>query len=206
MVGAFLIARRGFSNSIATRGNILSEQSNDFKPNSVVIGYCPTMQIYLEEFGDDQVRFESFSTSSESLQKLREGKVDAVLIGRRARQEELVQGISMKQLKEGFTLVGTEPGMIDYDLLTEFVVYTNYDEQEVEGLLPADTQLVFVDSLEEALTQLTSQRHLALISWSDYSDELELVIPMRGDAKVEEFRAPHLYYKADFEDKIGFIN
>lgn len=75
----------------------------------IKVGYCPTMLPYVAELqSDGLVKLIAYDSSQEALQGLQNKKVDLVVIGRKAKNQEIITNVSFNQLDErATTLVKT---------------------------------------------------------------------------------------------------
>jgi len=153
------------------------------------IGYCPTMEIYLYLLNEENVEIIEYSSSGKALSKLDQGDIDGVIIGRKARENEY--SADGRILKEGYTLVSKEGGLIYSHQLDQITTHTYLDE-EIEEIF-SELRINYHKSLEQI-----NKDALILINWEDWKEELELVIPIYNDgSKDERFRTPILYSKED---------
>lgn len=174
------------------------------QPSHIMVGHCPTMTLHKNLFDDQLVEFRLVYSSAEALALISQGVIDVALIGRQAYQEKLVSNINEKRLRDGPTLVGVEGGVLSFSELANSQIHTHLD-LETDDLFPAGTHLVQHQELSETLANLAKTDSLALILWSEYQDELPLVIPMDGEQKTPIFRSPHIYYSNDLEQQIDEI-
>ncbi len=154
---------------------------------NVTLGYCPTMESYLELLEDESFDFSSVSSANEALRKLEDGSLDVVLIGRRAYEYEYSPNEVI--LMEGYTLVAEEGGLIYSEELGYLEIQTYVKDVELEEFFP-DLNLNYHETFEEAV----GYGGVALVKWSDWNDDLQLVIPVHGDGRKDiRFRTPVLY-------------
>ena len=154
---------------------------------NVTLGYCPTMEDHLELLEGNSLDFLRVSSASEALLKLEEGHLDAVLIGRRANRNEY--GPNEVILKEGYTLVAEGGGVIYVEDLGQLEVHTYPTNSGLEKIFP-DLNLYYHETVEEAV----NHGDFILVKWTDWSDDLGLVVPIYEDGnKDSRFRTPILY-------------
>ncbi|MGM5482673.1 MAG: hypothetical protein ACQESF_04385 [Nanobdellota archaeon] len=157
----------------------------------VVIGFCPTMSDLAKNIQkkNNKVSLRNFASTSSAISALNSGSVDVILVGRLAKSYEL--DAYEKRLRKGFTLVGHEKKFISRSELEDSIVHTAAKKEKVKEYLPIKTKVVYYDSVEEAINY--GLEELVLINWNDYTDELDLVIPVVGSDKIEKFRIPVMY-------------
>lgn len=167
---------------------------NEFTPVRV-LGYCPTMKNYAIEYArNNNFMAVEVETTSIALENLRRGNLDAVIVGRKAYRNEIIPSINEVQLEEGYTLISNEQNLIQEFELNNYIIHTYLDSSIAEKLLP-NSEIVYYENFEFALVNgISGYPNAMLINWRDYSDGLELLIPMVGINKVPEFRTPFLYY------------
>ncbi|MFP4523832.1 MAG: hypothetical protein ACLFO2_00755 [Candidatus Woesearchaeota archaeon] len=159
----------------------------------VTLGYCPTMSGLAERVASENpvVSLRPFDFTAQALQGLNDGLVDAVLVGRPAREGELDDAFE-KRLGTGLTLVGRQKRLISVAELGRSRIHTAADEGLARDYLPPTAEVVFHDSVESALREGLDE--MVLVDWDEYSDGLRLVIPVdAAGRKVERFRLPVLY-------------
>ncbi|MFW6450412.1 MAG: hypothetical protein ACOCZ6_05140 [Nanoarchaeota archaeon] len=168
-------------------GNLVSQTANE----KISLGYCPTMEDRAEKIADNNdVKLKPYDYTSQALQALNNGQVDVVLVGRLAGKNE-VGDVYEKRLKEGLTLAGREKQFIHVNELQQRKVHTTANK-ELAGKYVPEENLILHNSTQAAINDGIDD--LVLINWTDYSDELELVIPVNNaKQKIEKFRIPVLY-------------
>lgn len=151
------------------------------------MGYCPTMEPYALEFSEE---FEliKLSNTAEVLKNLNKGLIDVGLVGWLAKDFEILN-VREIRLRDGYTLVSENRGLIDYNKLKEYTIHTSINESEARNFLGDEFEIIFYNSLEEI-----PQDNLILINWDNITGNHKLVIPMIGENKVEKFRIPTIYY------------
>ncbi len=204
----FILSQMSAKNQQKLSGHTQANPEIAGEISLIRIGYCPTMQRYLSQFENERFSFSLYPNSAFALQALWVQEVDAVLIGRRAAQDELPGGILERQLQEGYTLVGLVYQEVPYSSLRAMTVYTDVDVKIARELLPEETEVQFVQSFDTGIIQNFSSLEVALISWEDYEGSLQLIVPMDGDKKVINFRTPFLYFYSEIEHELPleFIN
>lgn len=74
------------------------------KPKKLIIGFCPTMANYLADLQNDRsVSLVAYDSSHEALNGVVNDKVDCVVIGRKAQNQEVEANILVKQFDEEAT-------------------------------------------------------------------------------------------------------
>jgi hypothetical protein len=155
--------------------------------DNIVIGYCPTMLPYAELMRTEKTILREFPSSAQVLHSLFLGEIDVALVGRVAKKSEISGNPAEMITRSGYTLVSDEKRLIDYSELEGMEIHTYINEEVAYELLP-NSNIRFHDNIEEALTG-----KIILISWHDWRDEFELIVPMRNGRKVESFRVPVIY-------------
>lgn len=159
------------------------------------IGYCPTMQSVAEEFDSEQVEPVGKSSSSEALNSLRKGEVDAVVIGRAAKNNEISDADEKFLEEEGYTLVTDKKTFVQRQELENMTIHTYLPERKANELLPG-SDIVYHENKDEAIDE--GPEDAVLIKWQDYKDE-ELLVVMNGREKDEAFRTPVLYSEPEID-------
>jgi len=161
------------------------------------IGYCPTMEEYVKKIKNIQ-DFEIFNLQGAArvLSYLSNDEIDIAIVGRKAKKVEFV-GYE-KADGTGYTLITYSKNMISKDELPNLRVDTNISKEIVQKEFPELKTVVYHKTLQEALDKGDVQ----LISWDDWSDKFELLIPVdQFYNKVKQYRVPHFYSKKNiFED------
>ena len=158
----------------------------------IILGYCPTMQENAEEISvaNNNVVLVKQASTSDALMSLKKGSVDAVLIGRLAKQSE-IENVNELALKNGYTLITNEKRFIQKSELQKIRIHTSLNKNIAEQILP-DIDVVYYQSTEEAVSKGLIEA--VLIDWRDFKDNYELLVIMDGNNKVKEFRIPVLYF------------
>ena len=157
------------------------------------IGYCPTMEEYVKKIKNIQ-DFEliNLGSAGRALFFLSNGEIDIAVIGRKAKKREF-EGYE-KVIGEGYTLITNSKSFISKDDITNIKVDTNVPEDIVEKEFPELENVIYHKTLQDAL----SNGNIQLISWNDWNDEFELLIPINEfNNKIKKFRVPHFYSKKD---------
>lgn len=160
---------------------------------SVSLGYCPTMKQIAEKIAndDENIVLVEQGSSAQALQDLNNQKIDVVLIGRKAEQNE-IQSVNERMLGQGHTLVTSSKKFIQESELANIKVYTAVEENIAKKMLP-NTEIIFFSTAQEAINK--GLHEAVLIDWKDYKDEFELLVILKGIEKSEKFRIPVLYSK-----------
>lgn len=139
----------------------------------------------------NDLELRKFNNSSEVLANLKAGIINYALIGRKAYTFEITDDIREVPLQNlGYTLVGPEKRIVEYSQLKDIVVHTYLDEKIVQEYLPFETEVIYYETINEIL-----HRDVKLISWEDFKDDFNLIVPVIKDVKVTKFRTPILYMK-----------
>ncbi len=144
--------------------------------DSLRVGYCPTMTSYVEQI--PSVIPVEFESASQAITALQNGKVDVIVIGRKAYSFEN-QGFSEVLLEDGYTLVGLERAIVSLEDL-ELIRTCSFEEVDY----PFGNVTVINTLQEECQT--------FLIRWSQFNDQ-NLIIPEVDGEKISWFRSPHFY-------------
>ncbi len=167
---------------------VYSENSNE----KIKLGYCPTMQeetiILSEENNYESIKLGS---ASEVLFALKNNQVDRGLIGRKAKLSEINKNTKETILKSGYTLISKQGGFIDFSQLANYEIYTSLSESIAESLALKDSKIIYLTK-EEAIKKINEGK-IVLISWEDWNDNFELIVVMKGNEKVKDFRGVFLY-------------
>jgi len=157
------------------------------------IGYCPTMEEYVKKIKNIQ-DFEiiNLGSAARALFFLNNDEIDIAVIGRKAKKREFV-GYE-KVSGEGHTLITDSKSMILKDELKNLKIDTVIPKEIVEKEFPELENVVYHKTLQDALDNGKVQ----LISWNDWDDKFDLLIPVdEFNNKVKKFRVPHFYSKTN---------
>jgi len=160
------------------------------------IGYCPTMEEYVKKIKNVQ-NFDIFNLQSAArvLYYLNMDEIDLAVIGRKAKREEFV-GYE-KVNGTGYTLITHTKGIIPESELPNLKIHTHISKEIIEKEFPELKNVVYHETLQDSLKNGDVQ----LISWDDWDDKFELLIPLdKFNNKVKKYRVPHFYSK-----KLEFI-
>ena len=151
------------------------------------IGYCPTMVHEAFQIAERKnYELIQFNSASEVLLSLNKNQIDYALIGRKPYSYEINGKIKEEILKSGKTLVSNEKRLIDISQLNYLRINTY-----LTGL--DDKNIVYYESKEEALERI-NHGEIVLISWEDWGDDFELIVPVYPNREqVKEFRGVFLY-------------
>ncbi len=159
----------------------------------IKLGYCPTMQgdaITLSE--KENYELIRFGSASEVLSALNDNLIDKALIGRKAESNEISNDVKEKILESGYTFVSNNKRFIDYFQLSSLEIYTYLNPEKIEKLIPEDENINYIESKKEAIKKINEGK-IVLISWEDWQDDFELIVVMKGNDKVKDFRGVFLY-------------
>jgi hypothetical protein len=179
---------------------------NENSEEKTKIGYCPTMYEEAKKIAEEKnYELVYFESAALVLNALNRKNIDLALIGRKAKKEEIkiptITGAAIIEDKEkneektsnqGYTLISKEKKMIDYSSLHLIEIHTYISKETAEKLFPKKTKIVYHTEKEEAIKQIKNGKNV-LIDWSDWQDEFELLIVMKGSEKAKEFRGIFLY-------------
>ena len=155
------------------------------------IGYCPTMAFFIDEIAK-KIEFEKINLGSAQsvLTALNNNYIDIGIIGRTAKKTEF-NGFK-KRIKNGYTLVTNKKQMILNNDLPHLKINTNISENIVKTNFPYLKNVIFHKTINFNLKDY----EIWLISWDDWKDEYELLIPVDEQYnKNSDFRVPHLFSK-----------
>ena len=163
------------------------------------IGYCPTMEKYLKTYIDNKdLDLINLGSARQVLSLLKNDKIDVGAIGRQAKKSEF-EGV-LKRIGTGYTLINTTKCMISNDDLETLEIYTDVSKEIIKQKYPYLKNVFYHDDLKDALFN----GKIRLISWDDWNDNFELLIPVDNfNNKNSDFRVLHFYSKKEeFLDKL----
>jgi len=166
------------------------------------IGYCPTMKKYvINFFKNKEFELINLGSARQVLFLLNNDKIDVGVIGRQAKKSEF-KGV-LKRIGTGYTLITTIKSMISNKDLEMLEIHTSISKEIIKEKYPYLKNVIYHNSLKDAL----SKGKIQLISWDDWNDGFELLIPVDDfNNKNPDFRVPHFYSKKDlFLEKLGVI-
>jgi len=146
----------------------------------------------MEEYVKKLKEFElvNLSSAARVLYFLNTGEIDVGVIGRKAKKREF-EGYE-KVTGSGYTLIADAKRMILQDDVKNLRIDTTLPKEIVEKEFPELENVVYHKTLQEALDNGKVQ----LISWDDWDNKFELLIPVdEFNNKIKKFRVPHLYSK-----------
>lgn len=159
--------------------------------NKTKIGYCPTMHeraISLSEKNNYEAV--PFSSASEVLYALKNKGLDKALIGRKAKTNEITENTKEKVLESGYTLVSNKKSFLEYSRLDSIEVYTSLSNDIAKEIIP-DSKINHIQ--KKNVPNKIKKGKIILIPWEDWEDSFELVVIVKGDEKVKDFRGAFLY-------------
>lgn len=157
------------------------------------IGYCPTMGKYLKKYSKKK-NFELINLGSARnvLFFLDNNKIDIGVIGRQAKKSEF-KGF-LKRIGIGYTLITAIKSMILNNNLKDLEIHTYLSREIIKQRYPYLKNIIYHKSLKNAL----KKGKIQLISWDDWRDDFELLIPVdKFNNKNSDFRVPHFYSKKE---------
>ncbi len=168
----------------------------------IVLGFCPTMEVYANEIlkNNPNIDIRMFANSSIVLDHLKQGKIDAGLIGRKARKNEISLSVQEKRIKQGWTLLSSYGRLIQNEELLNEIIYTYLHKEIVDVLLPGHKKIVFCSTKEEAFR--LGSKGVVLVDWQDVPDDYQMLIPIEKGKKVSRFRSPVIYAKHEVLNRI----
>lgn len=171
-------------------------QSADQPLKEIKIGYCPTMTPHVQALAKTHqnvtpIRYEN---SAIAMDALHAGVVQAILIGRSARDHELTDDLRLLLVDDGLTLIAQHPGVIRFEDLPKIRIFTQEAEADFQDLIPVRINVVYYDDYNQMLADMDGSVAV-LVRWSQVSPDDNLLIPVdAAGLKVPAFRSPHFYY------------
>ena len=166
------------------------------------IGYCPTMEKDLKKYIKNK-NFESINLGSarQVLYSLDNNEIDIGVIGRQAKRIEF-EGV-LKRIGTGYALITAMKSMVSNKALDMLEIHTSVSKEIIEQKYPYLKNIIYHDSFKEAL----AKGEIQLISWDDWNDDFELLIPVDDfNNKNPDFRVPHFYSKKEvFLDELELV-
>jgi len=161
------------------------------------IGYCPTMEEYVKKIKNvEDFEIINLGSAARVLFSLSNDEIDIAVIGRKAKKREF-EGYE-KVSGEGYTLITDSKRIILEDNLANIKIDTNVPKDIVEKEFPELKNVIYHKTLQEAL----DNENVQLISWNDWNDKFELLIPVdEFNNKIKKFRVPHFYTKKNILNK-----
>ncbi len=159
------------------------------------LGYCETFERLAFDFARENkdIVLKKFDSSFTVLSNLKNGNLDYAIIGRKAYAYEIDSSIQETPLQDlGFTLVSKSKGFVEYDDLKNIKIHTYLNKEDVENFIDSEN-IVFHQDLETAIE--LGLDSTVLISWHDWDDSFQLLVPLKEGRKVEKFRTPTLYHR-----------
>ena len=167
----------------------------------IKIGYCPTMTPYVQALAKahQNVTPILYDNSALAMDALYSDAVQAILIGRSAREHELIDDLRLLLVEDGLTLIAQHPGVIRYEDLPKIRILTHEGEAAIQDLIPVRVNIVYYDDLNQMLADMDGSAAV-LLRWSQVSPYDNLLIPVDpAGLKVPAFRSPHFYYLDSME-------
>ncbi len=178
----------------------------------VTLGFCPTMRPYVQRLIDSGHNFRTiqFDNSSQAIQALKSGLVQAALVGRTARQSEISEDIRLNRIEDGYTLIGQIQALLPYEELIDVRVFTLEESKDAAAILPPGTSITYYQNFDQMMSDL-DRSSAVLLRWSEVPNSFQLLIPVDGQGnKIPEFRSPHVYFNStlgfDFSEMIGALS
>lgn len=170
----------------------------------IKIGYCPTMTPHVQALAKNHKNVTPilYDNSALAMDALHAGAVQAILIGRSAREHELTDGLRLLLVEDGLTLIAQHPGVIRYEDLPKIRILTHEGEAAIQDLIPVRINVVYYDDFTQMLADMDSSVAV-LLRWSQVSPDNNLLIPVDvAGLKIPAFRSPHFYYLDSMEDTL----
>jgi len=149
-------------------------------------------------FRNDEFELINLGSAGQVLYLLDNDDIDVGVIGRQAKKSEF-EGV-LKRIGKGYTLITTMKSMIFNKDLEMLEIHTYISKEIVEQKYLYLKNIIYHDSLKDTL----DKGKIQLISWDDWNDNFELLIPVDDfKNKNPDFRVPHFYSKKEiFLDKL----
>ena len=162
--------------------------------NKIKIGICPTMKVFSDQILKQNTNLEIIDLGSAArvLFALSNNELDIGLIGRKAKQREF-NGFSREfNSIEGYTLVSNQKGFILENNLSQIKITTSIKKEVIEEKFPKFSKINYYKKLPLEL----EENETRLISWDDWNDSFELLIPVdEFNNKILDFRKPYFFSK-----------
>ena len=172
-----------------------NEPPETLKEEQGVLGYCPTQREDALSFAEkNNLETVLLGSTGEALFALNSGEVDFAMVGRKAEKGEINKNIDSVSLREGYTLVHREGEIINAQSLRFFEINTHLKEEDIINIPLFGAEINYYKSKEEVVDATKKAGQAALISWSDWEDDFNLLIVMDGRKKVKAFRGNFLYF------------
>ena len=181
------------------------EQNIEQALPEIRIGYCPTMNPYVQNLAEahENVIPVLYDNSAAAMQALQARDVQAILIGRTAWEHEIIEDLRLLLMADGLTLIVQQPGFIRYEDLSRIRIFTHEDPENIQSLIPMQDNVTFYDDFDQMLTDM-GRTAAVLLRWSQVSPVDGLLVPVdAAGVKITGFRSPHLYYLAPMETTLS---
>jgi hypothetical protein len=182
-------------------------QSIEQPQAEILIGYCPTMAPHVQTLLEDHPYLSPrrFDNSALAMGALQTGQVQAILIGRRAWENEHTDHLRLVLLSDGLTLIVQQPGVIRYEDLSQVRILTHESKATIQELLPPGTSIIPYDAFDQMRADLDGTVAL-LLRWSQVLPTDNLLVPIdQAGLKIPAFRSPHFYYLASMEENLASL-
>ncbi len=179
--------------------NKSTETEESVESSSIKVGFCPTMQVDAERLQkeNENINLVSLSSAGEVLANLEAGKIDLALIGRKAEKTEISKDIlERKMFETGFTLINSQKSIISKNEIANLEVKTCLDKSIQEDF--SEFKIIFEQDCNY------QKEEIWLISWNDWTDDMELLIPVDENGKIKKYRSPFLYGNRSNLDGLNF--
>ena len=148
------------------------------------------MKPFIEKIVSRDFIYLNLGSAGAVFRALEAGEVDVGIVGRMAKNVEF-SGY-WKRVGTGYTLVNDRKQMILNDELPLLKINTSLSESLVEKKFSYLKNVIYHDKMSEVL----DSGDVWLISWEDWRDNFELLIPVDKDYnKNPDFRVPHIFSK-----------
>lgn len=172
------------------------ETENTISTKIVKLGFCPTMLSDVENIkkNNENIKVVPFASAGEVLTNLKAGEIDFALIGRKAKRNEIGENILEKKLFEtGFTFIAPKKSFIPKNDLANLEIKTCLEKEDTRIHPSYFTDLKNIIYHQHPNCK-TDGKGVWLISWDDWNDDMELLIPEdEYGNKIKKYRSPFLY-------------
>lgn len=167
--------------------------TNSIKKQKTILGYCPTMKGSVISIAKKKnCEPVLFNSAAGALSALKNKQINKVLIGRKAKLNEISKNTKETVIKTGYTLVTIKKIAIENSQLPLFEVHTYVPQKIVQKLFSKNSKIIYHDSKEHALDKINEGK-IVLIPWEDWQDRFELFVVTKGNEKDKNFRGEFLY-------------
>jgi hypothetical protein len=159
-----------------------------------LVGYCPTMKNDAFEFKNENKNsiLVEYQNASDVLTALNNKKIDLAIIGRKAKKSEINSNIKEEMKKSSFILVFNKKVLIQTNDLNQLTIHTHHLDFPKEYF--SLDKVVINSNLDETISNANLNNLPALIKWSEFKDDFELLVVMDDLLKNKDFRGVFFYF------------